>query len=167
MWLPPNSFSKKSKVKKVLYNTLKNLAENNLASSVPQTLVGKINPVVVNSSTFIAKSCSSEQGFPGLEQTQWCLPALASNHKKWIPGLLFCLSSKIKFPRLGEEWRGAPFLLLLHLAAKLLSDKLQKNWKCAMDKMYPSFWKSGDITSYLKGYFKQMIQSASRESCKN
>lgn len=98
------------------------------------------------------------------------MPAcLGLKPQKMDPWTLVLPFIQIKFPRLGEEWTGAAFLLLLHLAAKLLNDKLQKKkkGKCAMDKMYPSFWKSGDITSNLKEYFKQMIQSASRESCKN
>lgn len=55
-----------------------------------------------------------------------CLGLKPQNMDPWILVLPFI---QIKFPRLGEEWTGAAFLLLLHLAAKLLNDKLQKKKK--------------------------------------
>lgn len=133
MWLPPNSLSrqsKKSKVKNVFYNASKKPAENNLASSVLWILVGKKLPCGIQLFYFHSQGLLTWTRVSGLEKTPWCLPALASDHKKCIPGLLFCLSSKVKFPKLGKDARGAAFLLLLHLPAKLVSDKLQKTEMC-------------------------------------
>lgn len=61
------------------------------------------------------------------------MPAcLGLKPQKMDPWTLVLPFIQIKFPRLGEEWTGAAFLLLLHLAAKLLNDKLQKKKKREM-----------------------------------
>jgi len=68
-----------------------------------------------------------------------------------LDDFLLCISSQRSI-RWGKNARGAACLFLLHLAAKLVSDKLfAKSWKCAMDKTYPNLCKFGETTSELKG----------------